>query len=57
MEQSKKLSRSTDIQNSVALYENLSVSDKLLIEAVLNTMVTLFRNIQNVQNCLTNGGK
>lgn len=42
-------SRSTDINNAIKLRANLSESDKMLIDAMANTMLALFKNMQMVQ--------
>ena len=47
----KEYSRSTDIRNAAELYDNLSTSDKALIEAMMNTCFALLQNIQRLQNC------
>ena len=46
----KEYSRSTDIRNAAELYDNLSTSDKALIEAMMNTCFALLQNIQRLQN-------
>ena len=50
----KEYSRSTDIRNAAELYDNLSISDKALIDAMMNTCFALLQNIQRLQN---NSGK
>jgi len=45
----KEHSRSTDIRNAAELYDNLSTSDKALIDAMMNTCFALLQNIQRVQ--------
>lgn len=45
----KEYSRSTDIRNAAELYDNLSTSDKALIEAMMNTCFALLQNIQRLQ--------
>ena len=46
----KEYSRSTDIRNAAELYDNLSTSDKALIEAMMNMCLVLFQNVQRFQN-------
>lgn len=46
----KEYSRSTDIRNAAELYDNLSTSDKALIEAMMNMCLVLFQNMQYLQN-------
>ncbi len=46
----KEYSRSTDIRNAAELYDNLSTSDKALIEAMMNKCFELLQNIQRLQN-------
>ena len=46
----KEYSRSTDIDNASKLYDNLSDSNKLLIAAMMNTMLVLLQNMQYLQN-------
>ena len=46
----KEYSRSTDIRNAAELYDNLSTSDKALIEAMMNMCLVLFQNMQRFQN-------
>lgn len=49
MDQSKELSRSTDVQNAKKLWDSMTQSDKVLMGAVINTVIALFQNIQAVQ--------
>ena len=46
----KEYSRSTDISNASKIYDNLSDSNKLLIAAMMNTMLALLQNMQYLQN-------
>jgi len=46
----KEYSRSTDIRNAAELYDNLSTSDKALIDAMMNMCFALLQNIQRLQN-------
>ena len=46
----KEHSRSTDIRNASKIYDNLSDSNKLLIAAMMNTMLVLLQNMQYLQN-------
>lgn len=46
----KEYSRSTDIRNAAELYDNLSTSDKALIDAMMNMCFALLQNIQRFQN-------
>ena len=45
----KEYSRSTDLRNAAELYDNLSTSNKALIDAMMNTCFALLQNIQHVQ--------
>lgn len=47
---SKEYSRSTDTSNASKIYDNLSDSNKLLIAAMMNTMLVLLQNMQYLQN-------
>lgn len=46
----KEYSRSTNISNASKIYDNLSDSNKLLIAAMMNTMLVLLQNMQYLQN-------
>lgn len=46
----KEYSRSTDIKNACELYDNLSTSDKALIDAMINMQFALLQNIQRLSN-------
>ena len=46
----KEYSRSTDTSNASKIYDNLSDSNKLLIAAMMNTMLVLLQNMQYLQN-------
>lgn len=46
----KEHSRSTDIKNACELYDNLSTSDKALIDAMINMQFALLQNIQRLSN-------
>lgn len=46
----KEYSRSTDTSNASKIYDNLSDSNKLLIAAMMNTMLALLQNMQYLQN-------
>ena len=46
----KEHSRSTDIKNACELYDNLSTSDKALMDAMINMQFALLQNIQRFQN-------
>lgn len=45
----KEYSRSTDISNTREIYNNLSESNQLIMEAAFNMLVALFRNVQQLQ--------
>ena len=44
-----KLSNSTEICNARMLHDNLSESDKMLINAMANTMFALLQSVQHLQ--------
>ena len=46
---SKEYSRSTNISNTREIYNNLSESNQLIMEAAFNMLVALFQNIQQLQ--------
>ena len=46
---SKEYSRSTNISNTREIYNNLSESNQLIMEAAFNMLVALFRNVQQLQ--------
>ena len=46
----KEHSRSTDIKNACELYDNLSTSDKALMDAMTNMQFALLQNIQRLSN-------
>lgn len=46
----REYSRSTNISNASKIYDNLSDSNKLLIAAMMNTMLVLLQNMQYLQN-------
>ena len=46
----KEYSRSTDISNTREIYNNLSESNQLIMEAAFNMLVALFQNVQQLQN-------
>lgn len=46
----KEHSRSTDIKNACELYDNLSTSDKALMDAMINMQFALLQNIQRLSN-------
>lgn len=45
----EKLSNSTEICNARMLHDNLSESDKMLINAMANTMFALLQSVQCLQ--------
>lgn len=51
----EKLSVSTDVSNARTLHDNLSESDKMLINAMASTMFVLMQNIQRLQSGYNNG--
>ena len=46
----KEHSRSTDIKNACELYDNLSTSDKALMDAMINMQFALLQNNQRWSN-------
>ena len=46
----KEYSRSTDISNAREIYNNLSESNRLIMEAAFNMLVAFFQNVQQLQN-------
>lgn len=53
----KKFSTSTELANAQMLHDNLSESDKLLINAMANTLFVLLQNVRQVRNDIPHAGR